>query len=143
MISVWAKLVVNCAINPLSAITRLPCGKMTALEGVAQLMKDIAREALAVAQAEHISVPDTVFETIWSIPVTMAGQYSSTAHNQMRGKSAEIDFLNGEIVKGPPANSDPVASPENLHVSPRKGQILISLISFENWSGRGESNARP
>ena len=37
-------------------------------------MEDIASEALTVAQAEHISVPDTVFETIRSIPVTMAGQ---------------------------------------------------------------------
>ena len=62
-------------------------------------MEDIAREALAVAQAEHISVPDNVFETIRFIPATMAGQHSSTAQDPMRGKPTEIDFLNGEIVK--------------------------------------------
>lgn len=99
MSSLWAKLVVNCAINPLSAITRLPYGKMAAQEGMPQLMEDIAREALSVAQTEGISVPDSVFETIRTIPVSMAGQFSSTAQDLMRGKLTEIDFLNGEIVK--------------------------------------------
>jgi 2-dehydropantoate 2-reductase len=99
MASLWAKLVVNCAINPLSAITGLPYGKMAAQDGIAQLMEDIAREALAVAQAEGISVPDSVFETIRTIPVTMAGQQSSTAQDLARGKPTEIAFLNGEVVK--------------------------------------------
>lgn len=98
MSSLWAKLVVNCSINPLSAITRLPYGKMAAQEGIPQLMDDIAHEALSVAQAEGISVPDSVFETIRTIPSSMAGQYSSTAQDLMRGKPTEIDFLNGEIV---------------------------------------------
>ena len=42
--------------NALTAIARLPYGKMTALDGVAQLMEDIVAEALAVAQAEHILI---------------------------------------------------------------------------------------
>lgn len=98
MASLWAKLVVNCAINPLSAITGLPYGKIAAQEGMPELMRDIAREALSVAQAEGISVPDAVFETIRTIPVTMAGQHSSTAQDLGRGKPTEIDYLNGEIV---------------------------------------------
>jgi 2-dehydropantoate 2-reductase len=99
MSSLWAKLVVNCAINPLSAITGLPYGKMAAQAGVPQLMEDIAREALSVALAEGVSVPDSVFETIRTIPVSMAGQHSSTAQDRMRGKPTEIDFLNGDIVR--------------------------------------------
>lgn len=98
MQSLWAKLVVNCAINPLSAITRMPYGKMAEQDGIPQLMEDIAREALSVAQAEGIAVPSSVFETIRTIPVSMAGQYSSTAQDLMNGKPTEIDFLNGEVV---------------------------------------------
>lgn len=98
MASLWSKLVVNCAINPLSAITGLPYGRMAAQDGMPELMVDIAREALAVARAEGISVPETVFETIRTIPVTMAGQHSSTAQDLTRGRPTEIDFLNGEIV---------------------------------------------
>lgn len=97
--SLWSKLIVNCAINPLSALTRLPYGKMVEQDGIPLLMDDIAREALQVAQAEGVSVDSNVFEIIRSIPVTMAGQYSSTAQDLMSGKLTEIDFLNGEVVK--------------------------------------------
>lgn len=99
MSALWAKLVINCAINPLSAITGLPYGKMAAQDGVPQLMEAIAREALNVAQAEGVTVPDSIFETIRTIPVTMAGQYSSTAQDLMNGKRTEIDFLNGDVVQ--------------------------------------------
>jgi 2-dehydropantoate 2-reductase len=109
--SLWAKLVVNCAINPLSAITRLPYGTMAAQDGIPQLMEDIAREALSVAQAEGVSVPSSVFETIRTIPVSMAGQYSSTAQDLMNGKPTEIDFLNGEIVNR--ASKHGIATPIN------------------------------
>lgn len=98
MASLWAKLVVNCAINPLSAITRLPYGKMVEQDGIPQLMEEIAGEAIAVARAEGIAVPDGVFETLRAIPTSMAEQYSSTAQDLMNGKPTEIDFLNGEIV---------------------------------------------
>lgn len=99
MSSLWAKLVLNCAINPLSAITGFAYGKLAEQDGMPKLMQDIAKEAMAVAQAEGIAVPEQVFDTIRTIPVTMAGQRSSTAQDLMRGKPTEIDFLNGEIVK--------------------------------------------
>ncbi|MFB9151069.1 ketopantoate reductase family protein [Roseovarius ramblicola] len=99
MASLWAKLVVNCAINPLSAMTGLPYGKMAEQDGMPELMQDIVREALTVARAEGVSVSSSVFETVRTIPVTMAGQHSSTAQDLARGRPTEIDFLNGEIVK--------------------------------------------
>lgn len=111
MTSLWSKLVVNCAINPLSALTRLPYGELAAQDGVPQLMEDIAREALSVAQAEGIFVHSSVFETIRTIPVSMAGQYSSTAQDLMSGKPTEIDYLNGEIVKR--ASKHGIATPFN------------------------------
>jgi len=129
MTSLWAKLVINCAINPLSAITRSPYGKLAAQEGIPNLMEDIAREALAVARAEGIHVPDNVFETIRSIPVTMAGQYSSTAQDLMRGKQTEIDFLNGEIVKR--AAKHAIAVPIN--------RTLMLLVKSAEGSGMDNS----
>ncbi|GAB2584842.1 ketopantoate reductase family protein [Nitrincola alkalisediminis] len=99
MSALWAKLVINCAVNPLSAITGLPYGKLVTLDGIPQLMEDIAHEALSVARAEGVSVPASVFETIRTLPITMPEQYSSTAQDLMNGKPTEIDFLNGEIVR--------------------------------------------
>lgn len=97
--ALWTKLVINCAINPLSAITGLPYGEMVAQHGIPQLMEDAAREAVSVAQAEGVTVPDSVFETIRSIMAAMPGQFSSTAQDLMHGKKTEIDFLNGEVVR--------------------------------------------
>ncbi|MCH8532599.1 MAG: hypothetical protein LAT65_17240 [Saccharospirillum sp.] len=85
-------------MNPLSAISGLPYGKLATQSGMPELMEDIAREALSVAKAEGVSVPDSVFDTIHSIPKSMPGQYSSTAQDLMNGKRTEIDFLNGYIV---------------------------------------------
>lgn len=97
--SLWSKLIVNCAINPLSALMRLPYGKMVEQDGIPHLMEGIALEALRVAEAEGVTVDLKVFDIIRSIPVTMAGQYSSTAQDLMNGKLTEIDFLNGEVVR--------------------------------------------
>lgn len=99
MRALWTKLVINCAINPLSAITGLPYGEMVAQDGIPQLMEDVAREAVSVAKAEGVAVPSSVFETIRSIMAAMPGQFSSTTQDLMQGKRTEIDFLNGEIVR--------------------------------------------
>ena len=97
--SLWTKLIVNCAMNPISAITGLTYGEMVSKDGMPELIDDIVREALSVAHAEGIFIPDTIFEVIRQIPVSMPGQYSSTAQDLMQGKPTEIDFLNGEIVR--------------------------------------------
>src|SRR6185436_21119366 len=47
----WAKLVVNCAYNALSAITQLPYGKLLEGPGIREVMRDVVEETLAVAKA--------------------------------------------------------------------------------------------
>src|SRR6187397_113237 len=55
----WAKLVVNCAYNALSAITQLPYGKMIQGPGVRDVMRDVVGECLAVAKASGVRMaPD-------------------------------------------------------------------------------------
>src|SRR5690348_6589014 len=44
----WAKLIVNCAYNALSAITQLPYGRLVQGDGVPGVMRDIVEECLAV-----------------------------------------------------------------------------------------------
>ncbi|NLD54249.1 MAG: 2-dehydropantoate 2-reductase [Burkholderiaceae bacterium] len=95
----WTKLVVNCAYNALSAITRLPYGRMVQGEGIPGVMHDVVRECLAVAQAGGVTVPGDLARTVPEIARTMPGQYSSTAQDLMRGKPTEIDHLNGYVVR--------------------------------------------
>ena len=95
----WTKLVVNCAYNALSAITRLPYGRMVQGEGVPAVMHDVVRECLAVAEASGVTVPGDLARTVPEIARTMPGQFSSTAQDLMRGKPTEIDHLNGYVVR--------------------------------------------
>jgi 2-dehydropantoate 2-reductase len=109
--ALWAKLILNCAYNAVSAITQLPYGKTAAGDGVQDLMRDVVAECLAVAQAEGVLVPGDVPAAIRKIHETMPTQFSSTAQDLARGKRSEIDFLNGLIVKRGEALG--VATPAN------------------------------
>jgi 2-dehydropantoate 2-reductase len=97
--ALWAKLVINCAYNALSAITRLPYGRIAPGEGIGAVMEDIVAECLAVAAADGVSVPGDIRAAVAGIPRSMATQVSSTAHDLARGKPSEIDHLNGYVLR--------------------------------------------
>jgi 2-dehydropantoate 2-reductase len=97
--ALWAKLVVDCAYNALSAITQLPYGRLVQSVGVPAVMQDVVEECLAVAKAARVNVPGDMHEATRRIAQTMPGQYSSTAQDLARGKKTEIDHLNGFVVR--------------------------------------------
>ena len=109
--ALWAKLILNCAYNAVSAITQLPYGQTVAGEGVQDLMRDVVAECLAVAQAEGVQVAGDVHAAVDKLAASMPSQLSSTAQDLARGKPTEIDYLNGLIVRRGAALG--VATPAN------------------------------
>jgi 2-dehydropantoate 2-reductase len=98
----WAKLILNCAWNALSAITRLPYGPLMQQAGIEALLRDVVDECLAVAQAEGVPLPGDAAATwasIRAVAVTMPNQLSSTAQDLARGRTSEIDHLNGHVIR--------------------------------------------
>jgi 2-dehydropantoate 2-reductase len=95
--ALWAKLIVNCAYNALSAIAQMPYGQLYGGQGIQQVMRDVVHECLAVAQAEGVDVPGDSWAAVVKIVETMPTQLSSTAQDLARGKATEIDYLNGYI----------------------------------------------
>jgi len=95
----WAKLILNCAYNALSAITQLPYGVLRRSEGVEAVLRDITAECLAVARAAGVVVPGDPWEAVERIARTVPGQHSSTAQDLARGRRSEIDHLNGVVVR--------------------------------------------
>ena len=95
----WSKLVINAAINPLTALLRVPNGALLARPSARALMATAAREAAAVATAldRRLTYPD---------PITMAeavARRTATNHSSMyqdvlRGAPTEIDAICGAIV---------------------------------------------
>ena len=119
--ALWAKLILNCAYNALSAITHLPYGPLVQGEGVTDVMRDIVAECLAVARADGVDVPGDIEAAVRRIAQTMPAQYSSTSQDLARGKRTEIDHLNGLIVRRGAALG--IATPVN-----RALQTLVKLL---------------
>jgi 2-dehydropantoate 2-reductase len=97
--ALWAKLIINCVYNGLSAITQLPYGRIAPGEGIAGVMDDIVAECLAVAQADGVAVPGEIRAAVAGIAISMATQKSSTAHDVARGRKSEIDHINGYVLR--------------------------------------------
>jgi 2-dehydropantoate 2-reductase len=77
--ALWAKLILNCVYNAMSAITQLPYGRLIEGEGVKGVMRDVMDECLTVARAAGVAVPGDSWEAVLRIARTMPTQYSSTA----------------------------------------------------------------
>lgn len=113
--ALWAKLILNCAYNAISALTQMPYGVIWQSPGVEECMRDIVGECLAVARAEGVAVPDDVWEAVALIARTMPGQLSSTAQDLSRCKPSEIDHLNGYVVRRGEAHAISVSANRLLH----------------------------
>ena len=97
--ALWAKLILNCAYNALSAITQLPYGTLAQGTEIDGVLQDVVQECLSIAAALGVSVPGDTWHAVRQIPLTMPSQRSSTAQDLARGKPSEIDYLNGYIVR--------------------------------------------
>lgn len=115
--ALWAKLVLNCVYNPLSAITQLPYGEIVNSPGleVPRMMDDIVHECMAVARACGIRLPEGTAEAVLPLARSMATQVSSTAQDLARGHRSEIDHLNGYVVRRGEALGIPTPTNRMLH----------------------------
>jgi 2-dehydropantoate 2-reductase len=79
--ALWAKLILNCAYNAVSAVAQLPYGRTVAGAGV------------------QVQEAGDVHAGVAGLAGSMPTQSSSTAQDLARGKPTEIDYLNGLIVR--------------------------------------------
>jgi 2-dehydropantoate 2-reductase len=95
----WGKLVINAAINPLTALLGVPNGALLERPTARALMVSVAREAAAVAVAQglHLPYPDPVV-AVETIARRTATNRSSMLQDIQRGAPTEIDAICGAIV---------------------------------------------
>jgi 2-dehydropantoate 2-reductase len=97
---VWGKLVINAAINPLTALLRVTNGELLERETARELLAEAAIEAAIVAAKQGISLPypDPVL-AVEEVARNTAGNHSSMLQDVLRGTITEIDAINGAIVR--------------------------------------------
>ena len=97
---IWGKLVINAAINPLTAILGIPNGKLLDSPYAMELMEQIAAEGSRVAAKLGIRLPYTnPMQQITAVVRATALNYSSMFQDLQRGAPTEIDQINGAITQ--------------------------------------------
>ena len=97
---IWNKLVVNSAINPLTAILRVPNGQLLERPAALQLLHALARETAAVAEAEHVQLASAdPVGLVEAVARGTAGNHSSMFQDIRRGAPTEIDAICGAVTR--------------------------------------------
>lgn len=104
----WGKLVVNAAINPLTALLRVPNGALLERPAARLVMAALARETAAVASAIGVHLPfaDPVVAAE-DVAQRTAANRSSMFQDVKRGAPTEIDAICGAVVRAGQASGMP------------------------------------
>lgn len=95
----WGKLVINAAINPLTALLQVPNGELLARPAVRELLARVAREAASVGTAQGFRLPfEDPVAAAEEVAARTAANHSSMLQDVLRGAPTEIDAICGAVV---------------------------------------------
>jgi len=121
----WKKLIINCVINPLTAILQIRDYELI-VPPLQRVRHAVVEECLEVARAEGVPFEKGLIEAV-DKEISGWENYSSMHQDLMKGRKTEIDFLNGKIVEM--GKKHRIPTPIN--------ESLVSIIKFLE-----EKNAR-
>lgn len=97
---IWAKLIVNAAINPLTAITGLRNGKILEVPELMETVGGVVEEVQRTARANNIKLPPcNMLEKTIGVLTNTANNKSSMLQDIERGRRTEIDSINGAVAR--------------------------------------------
>ncbi len=94
--AMWRKIVFNCVINPITAITGSTVGGIVD-PNLAPIKRLVIDECLAVAAADGVTFDEDFMATIDKV-FASAATLASTLQDLHKGRRTEIDHLNGAVV---------------------------------------------
>jgi 2-dehydropantoate 2-reductase len=117
--ALFEKLLVNAAINPLTALFDVPNGKLIEDPKLRVILRDVVREAhpIVVHQGVALSLEEAASQ-VEAVCRATAQNISSMLQDVRRGKQTEIEFINGAIVR----------EGERLEIPTPLNRLLTELI---------------
>jgi 2-dehydropantoate 2-reductase len=116
---IWQKLVLNCASNAITALTRAGYALAVRNPYTRQIMIQAVQETVDVAGAAGVRMPIPTAELTRQLLNTLekygAEAVSSTAQDLARGKKTEIDALNGYVARRGAELGVPAPVNQTLH----------------------------
>jgi 2-dehydropantoate 2-reductase len=94
-LEIWRKLTMNCVINPLTALFRVP-NKEIATDTLKAVRRMIVEECVRVARKEGVDLEPSIEGEI-ARAASRYGNLSSMCQDVVRGRETEIGFLNGRV----------------------------------------------
>jgi 2-dehydropantoate 2-reductase len=115
-VELWEKLIMNCAYNAISALSRTKYGRIAQEPGTIELMNRVVIEAVAVGNADGVPLSaESMIAAVGQLGKAMPEALSSTAQDIARGKPTEIDSLNGFLVRKGKEVGVPTPANETLY----------------------------
>ncbi len=130
---IWAKMLYNCALNPLGAIFNVPYGELGKSEYTKAIMNNIFSEIFETMHkagySTHYNTAEDYIDVFYSRLLPSTGEHRSSMLQDIQAKRrTEIDALNGAVVTL--AKQHGVRTPVN--------EVMTSLIKFieEGYVGK-------
>ncbi len=115
----WSKLIINAGINALTAITRVPNGRLIESEWTRRILRETVTEAARIAKRKRIKlIYDDPLAKVEAVCEATANNISSMLQDVLKKKRTEIDFINGVIVR----------QAQELGVAVSVNSILVDLV---------------
>jgi 2-dehydropantoate 2-reductase len=94
--SLWRKLMINCAINPLTAIHRCRNGALLQEPDLQQEAQALCAELAAVTRARgDVELADRIRDEAFAVMASTAANQSSMLQDVQRGRETEIEYITG------------------------------------------------
>ena len=118
----WQKLVLNCVLNPLTAIFRVRNYQIGS-PALKNLRHKIVEECISISEAEGVNLSHNLADKIDQAILSYTN-FSSMYQDVVKGRKSEIDFLIGKIVD--------LAKKHNIPTS--YNEVLTDLIKFLEYA---------
>ena len=123
---IWSKLIVNAAINPITALLHITNGEILSRPAAKELSADLAHEVAAVAAAQEIDLTHIdPIEISNQVAKATASNHSSMYQDLQRGAPTEIDAICGAVV----------LTGEKYHVSTPANKVIWQLVKAATQKG--------
>ncbi|MFT7684479.1 MAG: 2-dehydropantoate 2-reductase, partial [Moritella dasanensis] len=122
----WLKLVINCAINPLTAIHQCKNGELASPALHPQVIKVVQELALVCEKARLPWSYAELQAQVDNVIKRTADNYSSMYQDQQFNRQSEIDYITGYVLKVANAYSIPVPTNQALYTQIKQQEITLA-----------------
>jgi len=131
---VWEKMILNSSLSALCGIGRMTIKEAMDMPDTVEMVEQVIREALKVAETEKIKFEDDFIRKCLRYLKKAGNHFPSLAVDLINGRKTEIDFFNGKIVEY--GRKHYIETPLNLILT-NMVKVMTQKSILSSINGRG------